>query len=290
VSDLKLAVIIPVGYVDRHGYQRNLYECVASAASFADHVYLAESLRDAPGLAALAAYKSNISIVESDAARFARDSENNDIYDYARVVDLLNVALDTARSDGYNVAIQMACNWYITTKTQRLLRLEVRDLLDRGEPWAWLYWRYQLAGQMFHCGDRAPWVVNLQQGWRFALQDKLVSLDGTQFAPEYERGEWRERDGHAIIDTPLELTRDELRDKFNRIKCYQGLVPKRNPVFDWDYWGPYYVRRFGAKQRDDRAPVEAGRIIAQRSQADFVSQIVLRGMGLWGRVGENESL
>lgn len=269
---MKLAVIIPVGYVDRHGYQRHLYECVGSFAAWADHVYLAESLREAPGLAELAAYRANISIVESDAARFEQDADGNEVYDYARVVDLLNVALEVATADGYDVVVQAACNWYITTRTMLALRAELAAMT---EPWAWLYWRYQLAGQLFHCCDRAPWIINLHHGWRFKLQDRLIAPDG-ELAPEYEHGDWPERDAHAVIDPPLELTLAELTDKCNRIKCYQGLVPKRNPVFDWGYWGPYYVRRFAAKKRDDRPPAEIGRIIAQRSEAEFVSQIVLR--------------
>jgi hypothetical protein len=273
---MKLAVIIPVGYVDRHGYERNLYECVGSFAAFADQIYLAESLRDAPGLVELAAYRPNIRIVESDDARFEQDADGNEVYDYARVVDLLNITLDVARADGCDVAVQVACNWYIPTAVGAQLRAECEAMT---EPWAWLYWRYQLAGQLFHTADRAPWIVNLHPGWRFKLQDRLIGPSG-ELAPEYEHGDWPERDVAALIDTPLELTVPELADKFNRIKCYQGLVAKRNPVFDWDYWRPYYARRFAAKKRDDATPVEAGRIIMARSTPDMASQIVLREMGL----------
>jgi len=50
---MKVAAICPIGYVDRWGYQRHLYECLGSFASCADLVLLPESYRDAPGAAEL---------------------------------------------------------------------------------------------------------------------------------------------------------------------------------------------------------------------------------------------
>jgi hypothetical protein len=276
---VKLAVIIPVGFVDRHGYQRHLYECVGSFAGF-DRLYLAESLRVAPGLAELA-QATGATIVEDEACRFEITPDGAERYDYGQVNALRNVALDRARADGCDAVFEAACNWYAPPDVVVNIRLNAEVMLAADLPWAWLYWRYQLAGQLYHTGDRAPWLVNLHYGYQYTPQDWLVGPDGGRTAG-YEHGDWVARDNVALIDCPLEMTLDELRDKSNRVRCYQDLVPKRNPVFDWNYWRAYYVRRFGPAMKtfSDEALQGVGRIVAARSQPDFISQIVLREMGL----------
>jgi len=89
-----------------------------------------------------------------------------------------------------------------------------------------------------------------------------------------ERGDFRP-DAPPVVDVQLEMTVEDLADKMNFIRCYSDLVPKRKPVFEWDYWFPYYVKKFEAKRRAGAGGGATFSAIARKSRPEFVSHRVL---------------
>jgi hypothetical protein len=273
---VKVAVIIPVGWIDRWGYERYLYECVGSFAHYADATILAGSHRETPGVKALLSACPRTAFVCDARTWFSLDAGGNEVFDFNRVNAAENVALDVAREAGCDVALQASSNWYVTGSAWERIATRCTTMLLSDAPYAPLYIRYQLGGVLFHCNLMYPWIVNLRRDWRFV---PVASVRGTGGGMMLEYDDYSAFDGEAVVDVPLEITVDELRDKTTYNRGYHDLSPKHPETFDWDYWRAYYVKKFGLKVRTHERPAGIGETIAAASRPEFVSNIVLRELG-----------
>ncbi len=275
---MKTCVICPIGFVDRWGYQRHLYEYIGSFAAGADLILLSESYRDAPLATELAARFPGVFLVSDERTWFKLDENRREIFDFENLNTCANIGLDIAREADCDVAIQISSNWYVLPDVWNEITERCGRMLDAGRPFDWLAGRYQLGGVLFHTDIRYPWIINLHNDWRYALVGSAVSAEGERAS--LERGDLREYDAEAIVDVPLEITVEEMAGKMNVFRCYHDLMPKRKPVFDWDFWRGYYVAKFGKMIRSEEIPSGVGVIVAAANRPEFASSIVLGEMGL----------
>jgi len=266
---MKIAAIVPIGYLDRMGYQHVWYECVGSIASFADHVYLVSSVRE-PG-ATFA--QSNVTMISDEATWFARTPEGAEWFDAYKVMENVNSAAHLAASEGYDVGVCLMVNNYVPVEARAILRWRCEGVAEHPGVVHFLYRRDQLGDQMFGASVQLPFMVNLHRDtWRFST-DSLVLDSGVIM--KMVRGDWPNHDAEAIVDVQLEMTVDDLRDKQTFIRNYRDLVPKRPAGWDWDYWRHYYVEKFRQKRRAGTVTDPTGLAIAAKSRPDFVSHEVL---------------
>jgi len=273
---MKIAAIVPIGYLDRMGYQHVWYECVGSIASFADHVYLVSSVRE-PGAVFT---QSNVTLISDEATWFARTPEGAEWFDAYRVMENVNSAAHLAASEGYDVGICLMVNNYVPDGTGKWLRACCEGMLLKGFAFEYLYRQDQLGDQLFSASVRLPFIVNLHlQYVRFSADSLEV---GGSLGDLYmmERDDFRASDFEAIVDVQLEMTVDDLREKQTFIRNYRDLVPKRPAGWDWDYWRHYYVEKFRQKRRAGTVTDPTGLAIAAKSRPDFVSHEVLGELGI----------
>jgi hypothetical protein len=274
---VKLAAIVPIGYLDRHGYQNIHKECIDSIAAFADRVFLVSSVRD-PGI-----YHVGKTVAQhgNEATWFARTPEGNEWFDAFKVMENVNLGAYWAMLDGFDVGICLFVNNYIPEAARAGLRYQCEQVLEATFPTILYYYRRdQLGDQMFSSSVRLPFVVDLRRGaWRFST-DSVVLQDESHdpIIARMERGTWPERDSAAVVDVQLEMTLDDLRDKMNFIRCYHDLVPKRKPAFEWGYWRRYYIEKFRNKKPAGLVEDPTGLAIAAKHREDFVSAEVLGGI------------
>jgi len=265
---MKIAAIVPIGYLDRMGYQHVWYECVGSIASFADHVYLVSSVRE-PG-ATFA--QSNVTTISDEATWFARTPEGTEWFDAYKVMENVNSAAHLAASEGYDVGICLMVNNYVPARARERLRARYEDIYKLGYLGGSYYRMDQLGNQLFSASVFLPFVVNLHRdGWRFSTDALVVDNDIRRM----ERDDYFLLDNGAIVDVQLEMTVDDLRNKQTFIRNYRDLVPKRPAGWDWDYWRHYYVEKFRQKRRAGTVTDPTGLAIAAKSRPDFVSRTVL---------------
>jgi hypothetical protein len=270
---VKIAAIVPIGYLDRHGYQHVYRECVGSIAAFADHVFLVQSVREDTGARALCEEHGNVSLVSGDATWFGRTPEGAEWFDAYRVMENVNLGAGIARAEGYDVGICLMVNHYVPEGARAALRQACLEMVAFEAAWTWYYRRDQLASMTFGASVRLPFIVNLEleREWRFSA-DALAVRDEVY---RMERGDWPIRDAGAVVDVQLEMTLDDLRGKTEFTRGYHDLLPKRPRGWDWDYWRRYYVEKFRAKRRTGLASDPTGVRIAAASRPDFVSHTVL---------------
>ena len=236
---MTLAAIVPIGDPRVNGYGNNLDACLRSMSEFADMVILVQSH---PARSILQPYiNGNIELVSDVSTWFPHG-----VYDPLRFNRNVRMGEDVARSAGADLFIVLSSNWYIPATNREALRI----WCDEVETWAWVYRGNQLAGQLFSASKRLPMIWRRGSGCYYTF-----SPDGLQ-TPEgfvtVERGDFHEYDNEMIIDVPLEITLDDMAGKMNFFRCYHDDLPKRNPVFDWEYWHRYFLGKMSGLATDGR--------------------------------------
>ena len=114
---MKIAVVCPIGPLNRYGYEHVATDCIASMADFADHVFLMQSARDKAGVeTVLRANGGRVTLVSDERTWFdAKDGKEQ--FDALKV--MANVDLGAELAEGYDVAICLMVNWYVPPKNRR---------------------------------------------------------------------------------------------------------------------------------------------------------------------------
>src|SRR4030042_5436178 len=123
-------------------------------------VFLVESVRDTEMSWAWTVDFDNLLVISEPATWFARQKDGTPWFDAYRVMENVNVGLEEARSEGYDQAVWLMCNWYVPPQAWEAIRCPVPG-------WGWLYKREHLAGAMFGANKRLPFVVRTDGPGRF---------------------------------------------------------------------------------------------------------------------------
>lgn len=269
-QNIKIAAIVPIGHLDRHGYQHTYLVCLDSIVEFADKVFLVQSTPNQANVreVTLRYPPQRLELISQPITWFT-----DDCYQLDKVIDNMDLGLDLARAEGYQAVIALDVNGYVPRRAMPGLRRHCQKMVEDDQGYEWLYRADQLYGQMFHANVRKPWILNTVHPYRYS-QESIICLD-LKDRPESVRGDFREFDEIAVVDAQLELTLADLEAKYNYVRCYHELAPKRSPIFDWGYWRPYFLNKFRQKPRSDAKLDYYGERIRWLSQEDFVSRQIL---------------
>ena len=78
------------------------------------------------------------------------------------------------------------------------------------------------------------------------------------------------------VDVPFEITLEDLENRLNFVRCYSDVLPKRDPVFDWNYWRLYYLDKLNQKNPSSSPLDGYGRRIANNTKPDYLSHYFLK--------------
>ena len=271
---MKLAIIVPVPDLTRFGYGRIAAECIGSMARIADVVHLMSSTRGDTAWQIARKY-SNVFLNSNESTWFARTPEGEEWFDPYKVMENTNLMLGRLREAHYDVAACLMCNQYIPEAGE--FYQHCYQMLEKDIPGYWVYRMDQLGNQLFHASVKVPFIINLHSSTSARWSTDATAWDDGLIS-RMERGNYTVLDAISVVDVQLEITREELAAKQNYIRCYHDILPKRKPVFEWDYWFPYYVDKFQKKLPAGTVTDPIGLAIAAKSESGFVSQQVLAAL------------
>jgi hypothetical protein len=215
---MSVAIICPIGTLASQGYQHVYKPCIQSHVDFADGAYYVQSIDDA----------RNIDFVTDKAVLISNKSTWFDVgvYSGQRINDNLQLATDTAFSDGFDCVVLMHSNAYIPQFTHDRLRRKI----ETGA--AFLNRVTQLSDRAIGQCKKMPVIIHKHDrafsSFSFLPDGMMVSKD--LVTPFYDVA-----NDIDFIDVPLELTRDELEERSNIRRCYAeytGGVDR----FDFQQW------------------------------------------------------
>lgn len=265
---MKLAIVCPVGPLDRYGYQNVAAECIASMARLADVVYLILSTREMAGLNEMLVLSPKITAVSNKYTWF-KEWNGGEFFDIYQVIGNAERGRHIALDDGADCVMLIECNQYIPEHSIPGLRATCEWTIDNA-PFGWYYRGDFLAGQMFHANLHRPWIIPAGSDWSFWL-DSARCGDTTV---KHTRGNWPEEDQSMIVDAGLEMTLEDYAAKINWVRCYSDLEPARGSKFKWEYWHSYMLKKYRNKEKGGELD-EIGKVLAGKVKDDYVSSLIL---------------
>lgn len=227
-----IAAIVPIGDPRVNGYGHVLDTCLSSISEFADLVVIVQNQQ---AVSALYKYidrisRKNIETISDPLTWFTGGRYDGEMFNKN-----IEIGEEYAANQGADVFITLSSNWYIPRTSMVRLRMRCETV----ETWDYIYRGNQVGGRIFSASKRLPMVWRDTSGCRYSYSPDGLNTPGG-FIP-VERGDYSKYDGEMVIDVPFELTLSELEGRLNFFRCYHDNLPKRNPVFDWGYWEPYYL-------------------------------------------------
>jgi len=263
---------VPIGHLNKHGYQYTWRECLRSHVAFGHKVYLVQSTRNQTGRTEILDTYPGVEFI-SDTGTWFPLRADGEYFNIPQIAKNLNIGVLAAKSDGMDCLVHVDINSYIPEPG--VLRERCQEMLINGTPWLWMYRMDQLADTMFHASTKLANIINLAFSVEFvadATQVQGCGIIGRQ------SGDFREYDSGAIVDVTMEMPLGDMESRQNYIRCYYdrgSMAP--SAVFDEGFFWDYTVRRIRAEKRILGAPMSAtGLLLAGKNQPDFISNEILR--------------
>lgn len=274
---MKLAVVCPIGPLDRFGYQYTYATALESYSLFADVIYLICSSRIGAQIADVSERFPKAVLISDEQTWYSLDEFGQEVFDIYQWDRNLQTGLRQAQQEWMDAAVVVPINAYIPETAIALIQSKIRRMLEEDRPFEWVYRRFQLGSKLFIPDAGVPNIINLRLPRPYRVRyDWTESPHGEKIPISYDHSH-PDAAQEAFVDCPMEMTVDDLRDKMSFTKSYSQINPRALPQFDFQvHVTEYYLPKFLRKVMTDDPLDRFGRMIAQNSSPDFVSRYIIR--------------
>ncbi len=276
MSQAKVAILLPIGRLDRFGYQHLYRLILQNHCEFADKVFLLASTRFvSPDL--FREYR-NAELVSLEVA-LPDLIDGREAMNLSKFSDGFDQCQLMIKNQGYDVCLNIHINQYVPRRAFEPLRAICNNLVKNDQPYAWLYKRYQLRDLLFDADCRLPWIVNLHghESYRFGADS--IRNEKTNAWVRIEFSDYLKFNNQAIVDVLGEHTLQDAQAKYEyTIKEHRKLNGTYNPndasnlVFNPGEYFRYNLGKINRKRISQDKLDEFGTEIFNRSRPDFVSR------------------
>jgi hypothetical protein len=211
----KIAVCIPIGALDKYGYQYIWREVLANQSKAFDKVYLYTTIRANINLDVGI---ENVELVIIDDVLLDLDANGNELFSIYKIYNAYNQSLLKAKTDGMDFLFCSAINIYIDDVNALSMRNYLNGIKTQRKPFAYYAKAFQLYDKVCYPNSLLPLIANLD-----FIDDIKIDIDVMEY--KGERYGWR--GGHHtdfpfyIIDVFGVETLNDFEEKFNwYIKVY----------------------------------------------------------------------
>lgn len=266
---MKLAIVVTIGRLDCRGYQRTAGLCLDNLAGSADRIYF---ICSHPVPAELPAYPNGV-VVCDEKSRFEGGR-----FDVLQIAANERRGLEAAKDDGMDAGLSLVSNSYIPPSALPILRDDLEWMIQAGEPFEWVYFRYQFGARLAGASAALPKAVNLHRP-PLPIPTAHDGLQVGEIEHRGRRGDFSDHNLRAVVDTNYEVTWADIEEKLNYVRCYVEHAPHRSPVFSFDYWHDYYLKKVGAMLESSDQPEGTGELIAQKTSPDYIGNLIYQELG-----------
>lgn len=269
---VNIAVVCPIGDLNRFGYWRIAQVCLDSWQALGDLFLIHSSRADMP-------FSIEAEYIRNDET-LMRQVDGVEWFDHRLVADNANVGIEAARAAGYDAAITICVNWYVERDAAQKIRAKCERMIENCNRFDFLYRRLQMGNQLFNSDLESIVLLNIgkvKQDVVKVLVD-YIEIDGIPI--KRILGNFADYNAEAYIDCEFELTTDELKEKLSDVRNYAEILPKRRGV-DWAYWEHYFRQRATQLHPSNDEPGAVGQRIAALHPAGAFSDWLLGKVTAW---------
>lgn len=210
---MKIGVILPLGRMDKYGYQYDdlIKLIIDSHENFADQITAVSSSRHNKN--ELFENRDKINFISNENTWF-RTVNGEEEFSFKVLVDMLNLALEKLREDGFDIALLIHINQYIPKSSIIELKKVCQRLLRNNKPYSWIYKMYLCRSLLFNADRKLPWILNLNLFNHIYAPDSIIQKD-TKEVIKIQAGNYKKHNNSAILDIPWEMTLQDEKEKYD---------------------------------------------------------------------------
>lgn len=269
---MSIAIICPIGDLNRFGYWRVAQACLQSWHDVGDLFLIHSSRFDVP-------FGIRAEYIRDDST-LMQVKNGLEWFDHRLIAANANRGITEARRAGYDVAITICVNWYVEGRASRRIFEKCRQMVIREREFEYLYRRIQIGDHLFDSDRRVPAAINIEQVLGDSAVKVLVDhiqIDGQNYTTD--RGGFAAHNDEAYIDCEFELTVDEMKEKLADVRNYEDILIKRRGI-GWEYWEDYYKRHIGKLDMSSDVPGRVGRHIVEAHPAGSLGDWMLEQLAV----------
>jgi hypothetical protein len=226
-SNVKIASCIPIGALDKYGYQYIWREAIAIQASAFNKVYLYSTTRDNIDLELNI---ENVELVIDDDALLEFDENGNEVFSIYKIYNAYNNCLRKAKNDGMDFVLCSAINFYIDAINTKNMRKYLNGIKEEQKPFGYFAKAFQLYDKVCYPNSLLPLIANLDFINDIKIDIDVMEYKGKRFG---WRGGWYTNFPFYIIDVFGIETLADFENKFNwYIKVYMKEWQGKEVFFD----------------------------------------------------------
>jgi len=274
---MKLALICLVGPLDRFGYQNTYAVALESYSLLADVIYLVSSTRNNANVDKIKAQFPKVVYISNSESWYKLDENGQEIFDIYQWETNHQIGFRNALQEGADAALLLSINMYIPEKAIATIYSRIEQMLAEQRPYEWLFRRFQLGSRLFVPNAGLPNIINLRMPRPYQVKyDWTESPDGEKVDITYGQI-YKDAAPEAIVDCPMEMTVDDLRDKMNFTKSYAQLNPNAQQEFSIPtHLENYYLPKFLSIEITNDPLDRFGKMILKNHRPGFVSHYLLK--------------
>ena len=207
--NVKIASCIPIGALDKFGYQYIWRESIAIQARAFDKVYLYSTTRDNIDIELNI---ENVELVIDDDALLEHDESGNEVFSIYKIYNAYNNCLCKAKNDGMDFVLCSAINFYIDDINSVNMRKYLKGIKKNQKPFGYFAKAFQLYNKVCYPNSLIPLIANLDFINDIKIDIDVMEYKGKRFG---WRGGWHANFPFYIIDVFGIETFADFEKKFN---------------------------------------------------------------------------
>jgi hypothetical protein len=214
LSNVKIAVVFPIGSIEKFGYQYQTKNILNILSDSFDKVIIASTTRETKKLPV---EKENIELITDETLMFQLDN-NKEIFSIYTLYNAEKKCMDVAKKQGFDFVVRMSINMYIDKCNEIKMRKYCEKLKKEDKPYGFSAKAFQLKDLICYPNTLLPIVINLKHLDQFKFDIDVLEYQNKRISWQ---GGLHKNSDFFIIDVFAIETEKDFKEKYNwYIKSY----------------------------------------------------------------------
>ncbi len=270
---MKIGIILPIGDLNKYGYQYNSDLVIKNLENFADKLVIISSSPNND--AKLFQDNKKIIYISNDKTWFDKENDT-EIFSYTKLLLNINLGLDILKKEGVDAVVQIHINQFIPSLSWKNILEKITKMINKGEHYSWLHKKYQCGEMLFNSDVKVPWIINtsIKNNPYIYGPDAIINTL-TQKEIRIGNGNFKKFNNESIVDVFGEYTKKDAEDLYEFTQLQTTKLADKEvtaiPHFDYSNWLKYYMHKFNNKTLLKETMDQTSEQILSRRKANFVS-------------------
>jgi hypothetical protein len=209
-DEIQIAALVPIGPLNRMGYQYYWKDIIENHANVFDKVYVCTNLYENIDLKF---DYDNVELVYHKDLLLEKNSTGKEEYSQIKVKQAVEAGVEKIRKDGLDFVVMIMINSYLDDENAVKMRKYLKRLKKEKKPFGVYTNAFQIYDKVFYPREIMPYILNLKSLEKKEFSTDKIIIDNVEYP--WIGGSLFENTSFTIIDIDGEQTEGDYKEKYN---------------------------------------------------------------------------